>query len=200
MKGKIVHTIEYGALQPPRFLLFDTEGDAKKFVSCEGERVASPLMCLSRAVDEKPEVIVVRMGKGTLLMREASVELCMALKRNVHTNSIPILVLLHSKQRKLLEKLKQAGVEFIKYCDETPLDFEKTRRIIEFFQPEDMLKFHLEKLCPFLNYRRIDARHEMTVCGAYLDRMVLGGKRLREICHTRDHHHCIYFLHPKDVP
>ena len=190
--------MDYVALQPRRFLLLDPDGADENFVSTEGERVGSRLSCLSRAMGEQPEIIVIRMGKGSLHMHEEIVELCTVLKRNSHTNSIPILVLLHSKHRKLLEKLNQAGVEVIKYCDDTPLNPEKTRRLIEKFQPEDLLPFQLERLCPFLNYEKIDTWREMTVCGAYLNRMVLGGQRLRDICHTTDHHHCIYFRHPRD--
>jgi hypothetical protein len=59
------------------------------------------------------------------------------------------------------------------------------------------LQRYLAVLCPFLHYSRIDSQREMTVCGAYLDRLVLGGRWLREVCETEDHLHCEYFLNPR---
>jgi hypothetical protein len=76
------------------------------------------------------------------------------------------------------------------------LESTQLQGIIEGLGPDDCLARHLAILCPFLYYREIDSQHEMTVCGAYLDRMVLGGRRLRELCQTEDHLHCEYFLNP----
>ena len=39
-----------------------------------------------------------------------------------------------------------------------------------------------------------DDQEELTVCGAYMNRMVLGGKRLHEVCETLNHLHCEYFI------
>jgi hypothetical protein len=61
------------------------------------------------------------------------------------------------------------------------------REIIEGLGPDDRLGRHLAVVCPYLHYSEIDFRHEMAVCGAYLDRMVLEGHRLHEICETESH-------------
>ena len=55
----------------------------------------------------------------------------------------------------------------------------------------------LAALCAYLHYDIIDARREMKVCGAYLDRMVLGGLWLSEVCQTEGHLQCEYFLNPR---
>lgn len=190
---------EWIAAQPIRFILCDTTADAGQSSSCNGELTTSPTTCLSRAIDEKPEVIVVRIGKVTIPMREALVELCWALKHNTFTYAIPILVLLHAKHRRLLEKLHRAGVDFVEYGDPASVDPEKVRRIVSGDLPENRLAVQILRLCQFLNYREIDARHEMTVCGAHQNRLVLGGQRLQELCHTTDYRHCAYYLKPRVV-
>lgn len=64
-------------------------------------------------------------------------------------------------------------------------------------EPKDQVNLQLKRLCPYLHYSQIDSRNEMTVCGAYLDRMVLGGQRLHEICETQEHLQCEYSLNPR---
>jgi hypothetical protein len=73
-------------------------------------------------------------------------------------------------------------------------------KIIDELGPDDRLERHLPVLCSFLHYREIDAQHELTVCGAYRDRMVLGGFWLHEICETENHLHCEYYLNPRIRP
>ena len=64
-------------------------------------------------------------------------------------------------------------------------------------EPKDQVNLQLKRLFPYLHYSQIDSRNEMTVCGAYLDRMVLGGQRLHEICETQEHLQCEYSLNPR---
>jgi len=196
MEGKI-KTSDERPERNPRLLLCDITGNVGAFSSSEEERVLSPVTCLNRAVDLKPELIVVRIGRIPLREREAMVELSAALKRNSHTRKCPVLVLLHSKHRKLIEDLKQAKVDYLRYIDDTELDSIRMREIIDGLGPDDRLERHLAIICPFLNYSKIDFHHEMTMCGAYLNRMVLGGRRLHEICETEDHLHCEYYLNPR---
>jgi len=54
-------------------------------------------------------------------------------------------------------------------------------KMIDRLGHEDQVERQLAKLCPYLHYDALDACHEMTVCGAYLDRMVLGGQRLQKV-------------------
>lgn len=196
MEGKI-NTSDEGPARNHRFLLCDAAGNVDEFSSPEEEWVSSPVQCLNRAVDIKPELIVVRIGRIPLREREALVELTAALKRNSHTRKCPVMVLLQSKHRKLIADLNRAGVDFVKYIEKIMLDSSQMRKIIYELGPDNRLERHLAVLCPFLHYREIDAQHELTVCGAYLDRMVLGCRWLHEICETENHLHCEYYLNPR---
>ncbi|RJX26137.1 MAG: hypothetical protein C4531_16240 [Desulfurivibrio sp.] len=180
-----------------RVLLCDPAGAVNQPAGAGEERVASPLRCLDRATDRRPAIIVLRFGNLPVREQEALLELSALLKRNRHTRSIPVLALLPAKHRKLLENLRQAGVDFAHHAGEIALDAQQIRAIIAGLGPEDRLARQLATLCPFLHYNSIDPHHEMTVCGAYLDRMVLGGRRLREICGTGDHLRCEYYLNPR---
>lgn len=182
------------------FLLCDTIGDVAKLSTPEEKWVSSPVQCLDKAVDEKPRIIVIRFGKMPIREREALIELIAALKRNSHTQKCPVLALLHSKHRKLLEDLDRVGLDFVEYVEDTPLSSGQIREIIDGLGPDNRIERRLAVLCPFLHYNRIDSQHEMTVCGAYLDRMVLGGYWLHGVCETEDHLQCEYFLNPRIRP
>lgn len=180
-----------------RLLLCDTAGDACG-LSVSGEaRVSSPIRCLEMAVDRQPELIVVRFGNVPIRERGILVELAAALKRSPHTRQSLVLALLHEKHRKLLEEVHLAGVDFVRYVDVIPPDPARLRELAAGLGPEDRPARHLSAMCPFLNYSGIDARHELTVCGAYLDRMVLGGDRLHQVCEIGAHRECPYFLNPR---
>jgi hypothetical protein len=181
----------------PQFLLCDTTGNLTERISTDKAWVASPIRCLDRAIDRRPKIIMIRFGKVTIRERDALVELIGVLKQNSHTRDIPVLALLNSKHRGLLEDLDQAGVDFIKYVGKTALGSTQLQSIIEGVGSDDRVARHLAVLCSFLHYREIDSQHEMTVCGAYLDRMVLGGRRLLELCETEGHLHCEYYLNPR---
>ena len=72
--------------------------------------------------------------------------------------------------------------------------------IVDALGPDDRVERQLAGVCPYLHYNLIDPEHEMTVCGACLDRMVLGNGRLHDICETRHHLGCEYFLNPRVKP
>ena len=192
-----INSMDKRSARTLRFLLCDTIGNIGELSSPEEEWVPSPIQCLDKAIDGKPGIIVIRFGKMPIGEREALVELSTALKRNIHTQKCPVLALLHSKHRKLIEDLKQAKVDYVRYIDDAVLDSTRMRGIIDGLGPDDRLERHLAILCPFLNYSKIDSCHEMTMCGAYLNRMVLGGRRLHEICETEDHFRCEYYLKPR---
>ena len=192
-----ISSIEKRPLRTLRFLICDTTGNVSELLSPDEEWVLSPIQCLVKAVDGKPEIIVVRFGQIPIGEHETLVELSAALKRTSHTRKCPVLALLHSKHRKLIEDLKQAKVDYVRYIGDAGLDSIRMRGIIDGLGTDDLLERHLAILCPFLNYSKIDSRHEMTMCGAYLNRMVLGGRRLHEICETENHHHCEYYLNPR---
>lgn len=187
---------EVGTGKNLRYLLCDVSGRFEP--KSAGEKwVRSPTQCLDRAIEGKPRIIVVRFGPMLIQQRDALVELCVVLKRNTRTRKAPLLALLHEKHRGLIEDLKQAGVDFVKFIADTPLRSSLMVIMIDGLGTEDRVERQLTMLCPCLHYDALDASHEMTVCGAYLDRMVLGGKWLHEVCETENHLTCKYFLNPR---
>ncbi len=162
-----------------------------------GKWVSSPIKCFDMAVDGSLGLVVVRFGRISIRDRETLLELSAALKRNSHTRGCTILALLHARHRGLIENLAKAKVEYIRYVGDAKLDSFQVRQIIDGLGPDDRVDKHLAKLCPFLRYNAIDSHHEMTVCGAYLNRLVLGGHRLQGTCETEDHLHCEYYLKPR---
>jgi hypothetical protein len=148
-------------------------------------------------VDGKPRITVIRFGEMEIPERAALVELCGALKHNRLTHQTPVLALLPVKHRKLMEDLERAGVDFVRFMGEETLSASLMIEIIDGLGPDDRAEHQLQVVCGYLHYDIIDTRHEITVCGAYLDRMVLGGKYLHEICQTEKHLQCGYFLNPR---
>ena len=196
MEGAI-NTENEGPNRSRRILLCDITGKVGEHLLPEEALVSSPVRCLNRAVDLKPELVVVLIDLIPFKEREALVELSAVLKRNSHTRKCLVLALLHSKHRKLIDDLNRAGVDFVKYIGGIKLDSSQMQKIIDELGPDDRLERHLAVLCPFLHYRGIDSRHELTVCGAYRNRMVLGGHRMHEICETENHLLCEYYLNPR---
>ena len=179
-----------------RYLLCDVSGRFEP-KSVGEEWVRTPTQCLDRAVEGKPHIIVVCFGRMPIQQRDFLVELCVVLKRNTRTRKAPLLALLHEKHRGLIENLKRAGVDFVKFVAEKPLRSSLIVEMINGLGPDERVERQLTVLCPYLHYDALDASHEMTVCGAYLDRMVLGGKWLHEVCETENHLSCKYFLNPR---
>ncbi|WP_024336502.1 hypothetical protein [Desulfotignum balticum] len=163
----------------------------------DGSIVNSPVQCLNQAIIAPPHAIVVRFGDITLSERNALIELCSILKQNPYTRGIETIALLCSKHRMIMERLRDAGVEYVKFLAKD----ESSEVLIDIttFEPgpKDQVNFQLKNLCPYLHYSKIDSRHEMTVCGAYLNRMVLGENRRLEMCETQGHRHCEHYLNPR---
>ena len=158
---------------------------------------ASPVLCLHRAVDESPHRTVLLFHDAPLSVNVLLLDLCFALKHNRHTRNMLVLALLRGRHRGLLEALQAAGVDYARFVEAAPLDLEKLIVGCERLTTDDRVGHRLEELCPFLRYRELDVAHELVVCGAYLERMVLGGLRLHELCETKRHQHCELFLEPR---
>jgi hypothetical protein len=158
---------------------------------------ASPILCLDRATEEHPGFVVIRFTDDLISERRTLVELCAALKRNSHSRDSRILALLQTKHRLLLEELKQAGVDYVWIEEDSGLEYPNLHGLINHLGEKDSPKRLLSPLCPYLHFARVAEHHEMTVCGAYLDRLVLAGKRLHELCETEGYHECEYFQKPR---
>jgi hypothetical protein len=179
-----------------RFILCDITGQMKELAS-EGMLVASPIRCLNSAVDRAPEYIIIHFGRMSIQEREGLVELGTLLKRNRYTHNYPVVALLVGKHRHLLESLSRVGVDFVRYVGPLASDWMQAGELLDALGSDDRMENQLEAVCPFLHYSEIDSCHELTMCGGYLDRMILGGRCLHEICETRNHLHCEYYLKPR---
>lgn len=199
MKKKTDEKVKERARHFP-YLVCDISGNIGKPTFPEEELAHSPVQCLGKATCLSPQLIVIYFGEISIRERNALFELSKVLKQNTHTQKLPILALLHSKHRKIIENLDRANVDYLRYIGDAKLDLGHMRKIISGLGPNDRLKRHLGILCPFLHYKQIDARLEIMTCGAYLNRMVLGGRRLRETCETENHFHCEYYLNPRYKP
>ncbi len=177
-------------------LFYDTSGRSR-LNSGGFDLASSPVECLAKAIDDKPSIIVIHFAEPAMREREALVELCGVLKCRSFTQGTPLLALLHFRHRRLLENLSQAGVDYVKYIDETPLNSPLMNGLIESLGPNDLIERQLARVCPYLRYTPIDAEREMVVCGAYLDRLVLGRKWLRDLCEVETHQRCEYYLNPR---
>ncbi len=160
---------------------------------------SSPVRCLAMAIEQRPRIIAVRFGNRSLRERAALVELCATIKRQRLTRASTVVALLGSRHRTLMESLQQAGVDYIRPVERLHPDSGGIRPILGGLGLEDRPQSLLAAMCPRLHYRPIDSRHELTVCGAYRDRMVLGGSRLRDLCHGANHRICEYFLDPRSA-
>jgi hypothetical protein len=179
-----------------RYLLCDSSGRIEPELQGR-ESVCGPIQCLEKALDRKPATIVVHFREMPITERETFLELCAALKRSSRTGKTPVLALLHTKHRGLMDALERAGVDFARFIGETTLTSSLMIQIIDRLADDDRVERQLTILCPYLHYDAIDERREMTVCGAYLDRMVLEGSWLHGVCETGEHLRCPYYLKPR---
>ena len=155
----------------------------------------TPQSCLSKATENRFGLIIIFFSVRPFSAQESIVELCTCLKNNFWAKETPLFALMDMPHRNTIVKLQNAGVDFIKiYPDETLIDPEYLNYIVR----ENDARFYtgrfLDRLCPFLNYIPIDDQTELVTCGAYKNWMVLGGKRLREICENDHHLHCEYYI------
>jgi hypothetical protein len=162
--------------------------------------VRSPVSCMDAAVSKEYGGIVIFFSTPLISERESLIELCAHLNSNTLTRSIRKCLLLEYQHRHLLVKLREVGVKYvdIKNTNEAA----NPRKIWERLNAEDSalrIESHLSRLCPFLRYRPISEQNELITCGAYRNRMVLGGRRLHEVCQTETHLYCEYYLNPRAV-
>ncbi|MDD3312877.1 hypothetical protein [Pseudodesulfovibrio sp.] len=128
---------------------------------------------------------------------EMYVELCETLKRNRRTRGCAVTVLLPGKDRALMDRLYAAGVDYAATATGGGLDDRKALDILGSLGEGQRAGHFRAALCPYLGSVAPDGAGAMAVCGAYLNRMVLGGRRRRESCETENHARCEYFQTPR---
>jgi CheY-like chemotaxis protein len=171
-------------------------GQIPEMIDCEETQIVkNPMECFSMAVSGRPELIAILFSARNMSARYGVLELCRCLKNNPLTKEIPVVVLMETIHREMMVKLQETGVTLFKsYKADIIIDLNRIRDLVKRGDPSADIREAIKKLCPSLNRVGSDDQEELTVCGAYMNRMVLGGKRLHEVCETLNHLHCEYFI------
>lgn len=160
--------------------------------------VTNPIDCFHEATEHTYDLVVIFHEYKSVKERDTLIELCSTLKRNTYTMHTPFLLLLPSRHRKLLEHLRDAGVEYAVFYD--PCD-PNLKNHIETLLKDPPKECAIEKIladiCPYINYIPTSRHKEISYCGAYRNRLVLGSYRLRHLCEISDHKICQYFNCPR---
>lgn len=155
--------------------------------------VAGVLECLHRAVSGLARGVVADLrGHGPDGMRDP-LTLLRLLGENPHSRGLPRAAMLPGVLREVLEDLASAGVDAVHLPGAAPglpphvLDAPFTSPA-----PRDILR----TTCPFFDSRPA-GRGWLHCCGAYRDRLVLGGRRMAVYCLDDGFRDCPYFNDPR---
>jgi hypothetical protein len=160
--------------------------------------VNSPASCLKKATENNYNLIAIFHEYRSFKERHAIVELCSMLKINQYTLHIPIIALLTSKHRELLEQLHEAGVKYARFYDPSDPNLKNHIKTLLVNPPEECkISRIMSGICPHINYFPISGHREILYCSAYRNRLVLDSYRLRHLCETSNHKNCQYFNCPK---
>jgi hypothetical protein len=181
-----------------RILFYPSSLDPPDLEGMELQVATSPISCLCMAIEESIDLIVVAFCNNTLKERDALVELCAALRSNRCTKSIPLLCLVPSKHRALLERLQRAGVIHAMFFEKEEINLGiSIEKFLQYLPGTFTTEEALIGLCPYIDYIPISRHQEILFCVAYRSRLVLGPYRLNLYCHSRNHVNCSYYAHPK---
>lgn len=156
------------------------------------DQTYSPIQCLEKAFSCDYELIFIQFTTQTIKQRYELVELCAVLKQHQRTKQIPIMALLPSWQRALIEKLNNISIDYAKI-----INGQINTIFSQKLSDDDLVSHILNKLCPYLEYQPIDPSREIVLCKAYYSRLVLSRNRLCQICHQTDFKTCPFFKAPK---
>ncbi|UCD81697.1 MAG: hypothetical protein JSW26_09825 [Desulfobacterales bacterium] len=170
-----------------------------QIVKSDGMTVTlSPVSCLNAATTEVYGLIILCFSTRFIRGRCGIVELCRCLKSNSLAHKTPVFASIDRWHRGIAGQMQEAGLDFMGVRQsQNKIDsghiFDSIRR--------NAISIHIDQimsqLCPFLNYAPLNSHSELITCGAWRNRMVLGGKRLHEVCEAENHLHCEYFLNPR---
>lgn len=158
----------------------------------------TPATCLKKITEKKCGYLVLFMDPGVLEERMSLVNLCSILKTNRQTCHIPVLCVLRSRHRRVLEQLKNAGVEYARFYDPgASADEALFKPALAAPSEGCKIEDRLSEICPHITYFPVRQNHEIIYCGAYRNRLVLGTHRLTQSCETPNHLNCQIFKCPK---
>jgi len=148
---------------------------------------------LSRAVTENFDLLALCLFTPVHRERDALVELCGILRTNRFTREKPLIAVLPGKHRELLNRLKKVEVRYVMTA-ETGSDIRLRLATLDLpLSNAYRIESLLMEICPFINYDPLNSCRELTLCGAYRNRLVLGPYRLAQICEVPAHLTCEYY-------
>ncbi|MFH2219126.1 MAG: hypothetical protein ABII68_05645 [Pseudomonadota bacterium] len=158
----------------------------------------SRLTCLGEATTRAFELIMICFSTRNISARGGIIELCTCLKNHPLTKETPLFASMDHWHRDVTLQMQNAGVDFVEIRrPEAVIDPGHVATLVRNGGTLIRTDRVLSQLCPFLNYAPIDDRSELITCRAYRNHLVLGGRRLLEVCETGSHLHCEYFLNPR---
>ena len=181
-----------------KILLYNSTLEPDDQVLDEFASANSPAACIQKATSNTYDLIAIFHNDRSLKERFALVELCSILKKNYHSRHIPLLCLLPSIHRGLLEQLHNVQVEYARFYDPgDPSSQDQFQSLLARPSEDCTIEKILSAICPHINYFPISRHQEMLYCRAYRNRLVLGPHRLKHACQTINHQNCQYFKCPK---
>ena len=157
----------------------------------------TPARCLERVGEGDVRAVAIVFGSGSDTRRATLLEFVSILKNNAKTGDLTVVAVVPARHRLLLEALKGEGADFVFIFPENTADSFCIADILGGLTVKNRPEHILKEICPHLNYSAIDSRREISLCGAYRNRMVLGGSRLHNICETTEHFECEYYINPR---
>lgn len=159
----------------------------------------TPVRCLSVATENRYDMIVLYISAPTLIKARPLIELCCLLKKNRHTRDCPLTVLCFSVNRQVVEQLTAAGADFIVFKENLKAIDAKVEpgAFINQLTQENRPHQVLERLCPYIDYNPINEDKELITCRAYANWLVLGPRKLKQLCETAGHLNCPYYESPR---
>ena len=170
-----------------------------EIVKSDGMTVTySPVSCLNAATMKAYGLIILCFSTRSIRAHHGIIELCRCLKSNSLTHKTPLFASIDRWHRAVAGQLNEAGLDFMGVRQfQNRIDPEHIADRILKTEISVHINQIMSRLCPFLNYTPLNGRCELITCGAWRNRMVLGGKRLHEVCEAENHLHCEYFLNPR---
>lgn len=154
--------------------------------------------CFNGAASRKFDLIVINVPNDRETIRNRIMDLCRGLRSHPETQDIPTIISMEFINREMTIKLADTGIRFMDIREKgAAIDPEHLLHLIHRVDPCVRIDLILRRLCPFLDHRQLDDACALTTCRAYRNRMVLGGKRLHEVCESGTYLYCDYYLHPR---
>jgi hypothetical protein len=159
--------------------------------------VKSSLACLASAIEKNYSLIAIAFPGRNGSVGDGAIALCQYLIKFTSDRKTPILADVGVLRRDMALQIQNSGVQLMS-CHRSGAHIDPENLMDRVLKNDPAIRIGtiLARLCPNLNYIPVDDACELITCRGSKNRMVLGGKRLHEVCETDCHLHCEYFLRP----